>query len=254
MCVQVDYSNRDASGRVISIGGRGGGGLIGQPWRISVARAAELMDEHVQYKGWVFFTVDDATGRRALVTPTIKQGRTLLTTTPDGTKQNNLDYLPGGNLDVPESDPAFPERPYLKTPALVDVLRGSDVLVPLRGGAFPTQPVASVGVRFQAPWPALLEVTVNRTEVPDVGFSSGGHQPQLDAADLGWYFIESIVGMEPGTALQTWTIRVVPPVGLRHSPVRIAIRQRNLAPRCLPQPNDGKLLADKLKGASLRLS
>jgi hypothetical protein len=248
MCVQIDFSNRDPSGRTVSVGGRGGGGLLGQPWRLRVQRVMELIND----PRWVFFTADGTSGRRALVT----RSGNALTTTPDGTTRNNLDVLPGGNLDLPETEPAFPERPYLRTPELGAVLRGNPAVTALRGGSFPTQPAPNIGVRFNAPWPAGLEVTVapgkgegavrSGDELLEVGFSSGASQPQLDQSDLGWYYAQDVTGLSAGTELQTWTIRVVPPIGLRQSPVRITIRQRTLSSRCMPRPQDGPLLAARL--------
>jgi hypothetical protein len=246
MCVQVDFVNRDSNGRTVSIGGRGGGGFLGAPWLLSVANAIRL----VQDPRWTFYTIDPTTNRRALVYSRLQGGQRILTTSPDGRTPNNLDRLPIGNTGLGEVEPSFPERPYLRTPQLVEALRGPNAVAPLRGGSFPVQPAAAVGVRFKAPWPAKLEVTVNGTQVTEVSPTVPA-QPQLDAADLGWFYIQEVTDLSPGTELQTWLVRVVPPIGLRRSPVRIRIRQRTLGSRCLPDStNDTPSLQSRLTATS----
>jgi hypothetical protein len=242
MCVRVDFCNRDNAGRTVSIGGQGGGGWLGTPWRLNLDSAIAL----TRQPGWIFYTEDARSGRRALVTP--DRNGTFLTTTGDGTTQNNLDLLPSGNRDLAEMEPAFPERPYIRVPQLVSVLRGNMPSQPLRGGSYPVQPAPNIGVRFAAPWPAALTVKVNfdrepLREVPRF-------EPQQPGLEYeGWYYIDD-VSVPGGSTSEVWTIRVVPPRGLRHSAVRITIVERALAPRCQPNPNtDGPALQQRLADA-----
>jgi hypothetical protein len=120
----------------------------------------------------------------------------------------------------------------------VNVLRGNQPMKALRGGSFPTQPASAIGLRFNAPWPAALEITVNGVEVRQVPSGDGLRQPRLDAADLGWYYVDKVSGIAPGVPLPTWLVRVVPPIGLRQSAVQVDVRQRTtrrtLSRRCTP--------------------
>jgi hypothetical protein len=130
-------------------------------------------------------------------------------------------------LAPPPLDPnSIRKWPCPRTPVLVNVLRGNQPTKALRGGSFPTQPASAIGLRFKAPWPAALEITVNGIEVRQVPSGDGLTQPGLDASDLGWYHVDEVSGMAPGVPLPTWLVRVVPPIGLRQSAVQVDVRQR----------------------------
>jgi hypothetical protein len=142
-------------------------------------------------------------------------------------------------LAPPPLDPnSIREWPCPLTPVLVNVWRGDQSMKALRGGSFPTQPASAIGLRFKAPWPAALEITVNGVEVRQVPSGDGLRQPRLDAAHLGWYYVDKVSGVAPGVPLPTWLVRVVPPIGLRQSAVQVDVRQRTtrrtLSRRCTP--------------------
>jgi hypothetical protein len=92
MCVRVEFVNRDAAGRSVSTGGRGGGGLFGRAWGLSVANALPLVDD----PNGVYYTTDRNTGCRALVTSARENGMAYLRNTSDPVNANNLDKLDPG--------------------------------------------------------------------------------------------------------------------------------------------------------------
>ena len=240
MCVHVQYSNKDAQGRITSVGGDGVGWLA-TPWRLSVQDTIKLH----QTGDWVFFTSNPGGSERVLVGTT--DGK-VLRTYPDKTIANNLDWLPPGGRAQTGVKPGWPENPHTAKPIMVDVRRAGVVVPPLpRDGLYRTQPAAAVHVTFTAPWPALLIVTVNDEEAVHAS-SSLEEQRTLAEQDKGFYVTTAVTGL--GGSMQTWEVDVVPPPGLRRSPVDITVAQRSANPACDPQPGDARSLVNALAAHS----
>lgn len=203
MCVKVTWVGKASDGTISHIGGSDDDGSL--PWGLTVAEAVQ----HIESNEWSFFSARPAADPVA-VRVVVRGGSKRLTTSPDDTKTNNLDLLPVNATPMAGVDPQFPlSIPGPRQPSLVQVQgRGSSgglvVVPPDSAGRFKipgwtaTHPLTRLRITCNAPFPAELEVYIDR-DPSQSGYVEATHKlakvdsmspaavRALDQQGLGWY-------------------------------------------------------------------
>jgi len=100
MCVPIEFVHRNSSQVITHVGGSDPWG--GKPWGLRVDEAADLIER----KLYGFYTTVATPAR--VIAKVSSAGNKFLTTSPDGSRPNNLDLLPDIPNPIAGVEPQFP--------------------------------------------------------------------------------------------------------------------------------------------------